>query len=121
VIDVMVWVLNRSEAKHGDRLVLLALAEYAHKDGSKAFPKIEELAHRTKLSERQVTNSLKYLRAHGAIRLDGTTRGGVKVWTVLMSAEAARLVKGGADISGEESGNQGCRIQHQGVQILHPH
>lgn len=113
MIDVMVWVLNESEAKHGDRLVLLALAEYAHKDGTKAFPRIEELRHRARLSERQTQESLRNLEAKGAISQTDTTRGGVKVYRVHMDEHAAKL-KGvrnprGAKSAGADSRTKGVQ------------
>jgi len=91
MIDVMVWVLKHSEAKHSNRLVLLALAEYAHQDGSKAFPSNEELEDRTKLSERQVQDCIRFLRKGGAIEHEGHTRSGRNIWRVLMTPVAAAL------------------------------
>jgi hypothetical protein len=79
----MVWVLDHSDAKLGDRLVLLALAEYAHDDGTKAFPTVETICGKTRMSESAVRRSLGRLREDGAIVEAGRTKHGVRVYTVV--------------------------------------
>lgn len=111
--NVFSWVLDNSEAKHGDRLVLLVLAEHAHRDGSKAFPGVPTIAHEARLSERQVTASLGKLEKVGAIQHTDTTRGGVKAYRVLMTDDAANL-RGVKDSQGAESGADGVKDPTQG-------
>lgn len=85
----MVWVLDHSEARLGARLVLLALAEFAHDDGSKAYPKVETLMRRSGLSERAVQYALRRLIRDGEIEQTGTSPSGTIVYRVLMGAKSA--------------------------------
>lgn len=78
------YVMRFSEARLGARLVLFTLAEHAHDDGSKAFPAVETLMQRTRLSRSAVKASLKTLRDDGAIVETGQTRQGVNVYRVVM-------------------------------------
>lgn len=50
-----------------DRLVLVVLADYAHEDGTKAFPSQETIARRVSLSPRTVRRCLKWLEDNGRI------------------------------------------------------
>jgi hypothetical protein len=84
-IHVLSWVLRNSEAKLGARLTLIALAEFAHDDGSKAFPNVETLTERTLLSRSGVKASLKRLREDGMIEQTGTLRNGTPIYRVLMT------------------------------------
>lgn len=83
-IHVMSWVLRHSEERLGNRLVLLALAEFAHDDGTKAYPAVATLTERARLSERQVQSALKALQEHGAIELTGKSPKGTNVYRVIM-------------------------------------
>jgi hypothetical protein len=91
MIGVIEWVLDHSEATGGARLVLIVLAEHAHADGGEAFPSVDTIAHRTRMSRRGVQESLRRLEAEGHIVSDGVSRKGTKVYRVLMSEQ------GGAD------------------------
>lgn len=88
-IEVLTWVFKHSEAKLANRLVLLALADYAHDDGSKAFPSIPKLAAKARVSERTAIRCLQALAKAGAIEQTGKTRGGTKIYKVLMGANLA--------------------------------
>lgn len=81
-LPIFTWVLDHSEERLGNRLVLLALAEHAHDDGTKAFPSIETLTRRTRLSERQVRNCLRALQASEAVEQTGKTKSGTNIYTV---------------------------------------
>jgi DNA-binding transcriptional ArsR family regulator len=63
--DLMVWVLNHSETRGADRLVLVALA--SHQNGQAARPAISRLMHETKLERRSVFRSLARLEDAGLI------------------------------------------------------
>lgn len=96
------WVMKHSEAKLGARLTLFSLAEFAHDDGSKAFPAIETLMERTRLSRSGVKSALKSLRDAGSIVETGTTRAGVVVYRVVMeggseSDRGQNLTEGGSE------------------------
>ena len=78
----MSWALRHSRSKLGDRLVLLALAEAAHDDGTYAFPKVATLAIRANLSERQVQRCLRNLVGLGEIEQTGQTKSGTNIYSV---------------------------------------
>lgn len=80
----MSWVLDESDERLGRRLVLLALANYAHDDGSEAWPSIATLSRATRLSESQARRCLRQLEQAGAIEKTGTSRYGTGVYTVVM-------------------------------------
>jgi hypothetical protein len=110
----MVWVLQHSEERMGSRLVLIALAEFAHDDGSHAWPSIQTLADRTRLSERQVRNCLRQLESSGAIVETGRSRRGTHIYTVLMDQQGA------ANISGGQSEHAGGQSTTGNVQQIAP-
>lgn len=85
--EVSGWVWRNAPVKSGELVVLLALADNAHDDGTGAFPSQAHLAKKSRMSDRQVRNCLSALEEKGLIRRSGETRGGVIVWAVLMGAE----------------------------------
>jgi Helix-turn-helix domain len=105
-LAVMSWVLDESEARLGARLVLLALADYAHDDGSKAFPSVETLARKSKLSERGTRDALRKLEADGMVVSTGKTKYGTIIYTVVGPFNE----QGGQNLPGGNS-------QHEGGQI----
>ncbi len=62
---------------------MLTLAEAAHDDGTKAFPKVATIAVRSNLSERQVQRCLRNLVELGEIAQTGTTRSGTNIYSVV--------------------------------------
>lgn len=96
-VQALGWVLDHSEARLGDRLVLIALANHGHDDGSGAYLSQAGIAAEARLDARQVRRCLTRLEDAGRIVRTGvtdhTTPGcapGVVVW---------RIVMGGADLS----------------------
>jgi hypothetical protein len=63
------WVWARSESRNGARLVLLALADRAGDDG-RAWPSIDDLAERTKLSPRAVQKAIANLVEIGEVEVE---------------------------------------------------
>lgn len=84
-LKTMVWVLEHSEERLGRRLVLLALAEYAHDNGTSAYPSVATIARKARLSDRQVKRALSELEAAGAISRTGESPSGTVIWTVSMA------------------------------------
>lgn len=82
-MKVIAWVLWESEATLGARLTLLALADYAHDDGTKAFPSVENIARKARLSERGTRDALRKLETDGAIVCTGATRAGTRIYTIV--------------------------------------
>lgn len=81
----MSWVLDESDERLGRRLVLLALANYAHDDGTQAWPSIATLSRASRLSESQARRCLHQLEQAGAIVKTGTSRHGTGIYAVVMT------------------------------------
>jgi hypothetical protein len=63
------WVWSRSESRNGARLVMLALADRADDNGC-AWPSIDDLAERTKLSPRAVQKGITSLVELGELEVE---------------------------------------------------
>ena len=68
-IKVTNWVWARSESRNGARLVMLALADRAD-DAGLAWPSIEDLMERTKLSRRAVQKGIAALVEDGELKVE---------------------------------------------------
>jgi hypothetical protein len=86
-LHVTSWVLKHSEARLGERLVLIVLSDYAHDDGGEAYPSVETIAREARLSERQVQRCLRDLEADDMIRNTGISRHGTTIWQVVMGRQ----------------------------------
>lgn len=104
-VTALSWVLEHSDARLADRLVLLVLADHAKSDGTGAWPGIDTIALYARVSRRTAIYSLQSLEAAGAIVKTGTSRAGTSVWTVVMAVQTSfdGLDKGGADIAPADS------------------
>lgn len=78
------WVFEHSEATGSDRLVLLGLADYAHDDGTKAYPAVENLAKKARTKKRATQYALKRLQEGGHIERTHTLADGRNVYRVIM-------------------------------------
>jgi len=111
-IHVLSWVLKKSKARLGSRLVLLVLADYAGEDGRGAYPSVDTIANEAVLSRRAVQAALRSLVDEGLIRDVGVSRYGTRVYDVLMADP------GGADSapapSGEEDDTGGRSKRREG-------
>jgi hypothetical protein len=85
-VEALSWVFQHSQATLGARLVLLALANHAHEDGSKAFPSVRTIAARAKLSERAARDALRRLEDLGEIEAEGFSEYGTVVYRIKMGA-----------------------------------
>lgn len=68
-IKVTNWVWSRSESRNGARLVMLALADRADDNGF-AWPSIDDLAERTRLSRRAVQKGIAALIESGELKVE---------------------------------------------------
>lgn len=104
-VAALSWVLEHSDARLADRLVLLVLADHAKSDGTGAWPGIDTIALQARVSRRTAIYSLQSLEAAGAIVKTGTSRAGTSVWTVVMAVQTSfdGLGRGGADIARADS------------------
>lgn len=62
-VQALSWVLDYSESEHSARLVLISIANHAKKDGTGAWPSVATIAEESRLSEREVRNSLRDLES----------------------------------------------------------
>lgn len=68
-VEAIAWVLNHAPVESPvSKLVLVALANHAHPDGSAAFPSVATICRYTCLSERSVRQHLDSLEKHGIIK-----------------------------------------------------
>ena len=76
-VIVSSWVWQNSIHKGGTLLLLLAIAEHAHDDGDGAYPSIETLAKKVRMSERHTTRLVQELVESGelAVRVKEGPRG----------------------------------------------
>lgn len=131
-VKCMAWVLEHSESRLSDRLVLLALAEYAHDDGSMAFPAVETLARKARVGETTCRKSLRSLEADGEIEPMGKTKFGTVIYRLLMgqpstsnevddpTREGAADFAGGAESTGGQNLPKGGQDLPKGGQDLPP-
>jgi hypothetical protein len=81
-IKLITWVLEHSEATLGSRLVLIALADVGHDDGSKCFPAVETIAAKSRMSRKAVQVALRKLETERHIEATGRTRNGTIIYTI---------------------------------------
>jgi len=68
----MAWVFDKAPTTNPtDQLVLLAIADRCNDDGLEAWPSIETLSKKTRLSERGVWGALQRLRRAGVLKIQG--------------------------------------------------
>jgi Helix-turn-helix domain len=82
-IAALDWVLKHSEATLGSRLVLIALADTAHDDGTRSFPSVETIARKARMTRRAAQTGLRKLEEEQHIKATGRTRGGTIVYAIL--------------------------------------
>lgn len=85
-IRVMSWVWEQSAAEGLDRLVLLAIADNADDRGGNAWPSVETLRLKAKVSERTVQRAIRRLVALGELQVEsraGMNR--VNIYCVVMT------------------------------------
>lgn len=86
-VVVSTWVWQHSEVEQrGDLLVLLALADHAQDDGTKAYPSVATLAQKARLSRRGVQLALRRLETQGAIVQAGSGPRGCVSYSIPMGA-----------------------------------
>lgn len=68
-VRLMADVFEHSEARGGDRLVLLVIADEADDDGRGAYPGYARLAHKARLAKSTVRDAVDRLEALGELRV----------------------------------------------------
>jgi hypothetical protein len=86
-IRVLTWVMHESPSTGNDRLVLLAIADEANDTGGNAFPGIDRIAHKARVSRSTALRCIERLEAAGELavtRPEQYGRGRVNRYVVLM-------------------------------------
>ena len=100
----MSWVFEHSTAHLGARLVLLAIANHADRDGRNSWASVRQLSEEARCSERQVQYALRELESVGEIVLVGTSPRRTHVYELPLMA----TLWGGADIAPEGAERSGA-------------
>ena len=88
-VRVMAWVWEYAQVSGGSLIILLALADFAHDDGTGAYPSIKTLSAKARLGERQTQNVLSALQGLGLITISYRTGpNGVNVYHVVVNPDA---------------------------------
>ncbi len=105
-IHVMSYVWRTSKAKGSDLLLLLAIADHAHDDGCKAFPSVDHLAKKTRLSRRQTQYNMRSLVEMGELVIEENAGPkGVHMYRIPMEGGATSCT--GAMIAGVQNPTKG--------------
>jgi hypothetical protein len=112
-LEAMTWVFRHSTAEGGARLVLLALADTAHDDGSETYPSVDTLAMKSRLSRRAVQYALRKLEADGHIEQDGFSRRGTTIYRIVMGG-------GAKSAPVQDATPEGRNLRHEGAQPTAP-
>ncbi|RKQ36233.1 helix-turn-helix domain-containing protein [Kocuria tytonis] len=70
-VQATTWVWEHSQAEGSTRLVLLAIADAANREGARSFQSAETLASMCKMSSRTVRRQIKILQDLGEIEVEG--------------------------------------------------
>lgn len=83
-VRVMSWVFEHSRSTLADRLVLLAIADHANHDGLDAFPSVDTIARKARVSRATVQRSLARLVELKELEVEhGSGRGHMSRYRVL--------------------------------------
>ncbi len=116
-VEALTRVFAHSEARLGARLVLLALADCAHDDGTNAYRSVKTLAEKTRMSQRAVQYALRLLERTGEITATGRSKYGTTIYAIrLGGADSAGATNRGS-ASDDEPGAQAATA---GVQPASP-
>lgn len=117
---------HSSVEQRGDLLVLLVLGDHAHDDGTGAYPTVETIAKKARMTRRGAQLALRRLEALGAIEPIGkrpTRRGtsdqGQIEYRVLMG-DGGELSSPRSEFAGELDDTQGRTERHEGANPASP-
>jgi hypothetical protein len=105
-VEAMTSVWRHSKAKRGGLLVMLALADHAHDDGTNAYPSVRTLARKARLSERGVQKALRALEAIREIEPTGVSSTGTVVYAITLPMGGEQTSD--AETTGEETDAEGA-------------
>ena len=102
-IGVMTYIWEHSRQKGSALLLLLAIADHAHDDGSGAYPTVQRLADKSRMTGRNVQLLLKRLETNGDLII--IPNGGP------FGANLYQIPLGGENFSGVKTDVLGGEIQ----------
>src|SRR5262245_56548309 len=111
-IKVMSHVWEHSQQKGSYLLTLLAIADYAHDDGTRAYPSVGTLARKTRLSERNVQYVLHKLADSGELVIQhGAGPKGCHVYSIPLTRPVTTpQEERGANLAGDKNPEaEGCK------------
>lgn len=116
-IRVMQWVWEHSPTTRGDRLVLLAIADCASDDGTRAWPSLPTIAEKANLTVRACQSALRRLTKAGHLEVEMQTGPrGVNRYTVVMTKAVSKL-RGEERTPGEVTDSRGEVNAPEGVKL----
>ncbi|MFT3720403.1 helix-turn-helix domain-containing protein [Pseudorhodoferax sp.] len=127
-VEVISAVFKRYPRGGGEMLLALALADHARSDGTHIFPKIKDLAEKTRQSDRSVQYQLRNMESTGWLQKVSSGNGGRSTSTSyrispewLAGAELTELQPtGDATEKGANGDTKGCNLEQKRVQPIAP-
>ena len=117
-IQAVAWVLENSTAELGARLVLIAIANHAHSDGTGAYPSYETIGQEARMDRRNAIAAVQRLEQDGHIKiLRGGGRGHSNHYIIL---GLAGLKSGGDETSPFVSGNSDANSDGDHIKTVMP-
>jgi len=111
-IKVQSYVWEHSKAEGSALLLLLAIADFAHDDGSGAFPSVDTLAKKCRQTPRNTQILLRKLEASGELITDPQASPyGTNLYTIPMHEQVKTTAQGGENFSGVKNSAQGGEKQ----------
>ena len=115
-IKVMTHIWEHSQQKGSALLLLLAIADHAHDDGTGAYPSVESLATKSRMTPRNVQYVLRNLAASSELSIEpGAGPKGANLYTIPLN-----LSGGVKTFQGEAHGSRGEIQGIEGVKPLSP-
>ena len=101
-VEIMTAVFKHSQARYGDRIVLLAIADCANDDDRSAWPSKRKIAAKCLMSERQVQRAIGNLEKLGELKVvHSAGPGGSNLFTILTGGD--NMSGGDTHVSGGET------------------
>jgi DNA-binding MarR family transcriptional regulator len=105
-VRVLAWALRDAPVtNHTDLLVLIAIADHAHDDGTGAYPSVSTIASMARCGARTVENALARLQAAGVVTVQERP-GKTSVYRVLVTPAARAGVTPAAGAATPSSSRQ---------------
>lgn len=119
-IKVMTAVWDHSTHKGSELLLLLALADFAHDDGSGIYPSLRTMGQKIRMSERNVRYTLRKLEESGELVAIGKHRSGTVEYAVAMGRLRGAIFAGGQSLPRQDHASGGAKSAQEGGQPTAP-